>query len=458
MQDMSPFLSLFHSEQTIIFDLPNIIDPSINITGDYNVTLTATYFTAETSYVPADKIFSISQDLGAEGQSSYFTFPQQNASSSLTLPRNIKKAIYTITATGQAEEEFWWSNFLNNEVNTFPDDPSYGFSPFREVELYIDGRLAGVSWPFSIIFSGGVDPALWSPIGGIDILDLKEYEIDITPWLPLLCDGKPHTFDMVVSGLNNTGTSGKATLSETVMDDWFLGGKIFVWSDQAGHITTGSGPHITEPAPTLDFSSSFKTNRTGANTSLTFDVEAQRHLNYHSTIKLSTGTEKVSWSQKLNYSANALITQAGNIEKLNIVTTGYESSSSGYARNFGYPFYFKATETIIQFLRGKDVTILGQPVFPTGLETFFSNTTGKGSSAEIEQSAINNNGSVSTSTSLTFSALEFGNSPGGYGWPSYASMPAIASNQTLFTQHATASQGVLVSDQTEFLVKPQIEL
>ena len=40
---------------------------------------------------------------------------------------------------------------------------------------------------------------------GIDAFDLKEDEIDITPFLPLLCDGKSHNFTIRVSGLNDDG-------------------------------------------------------------------------------------------------------------------------------------------------------------------------------------------------------------------------------------------------------------
>lgn len=132
---MSPFLSLFSSQHKLIFDLPNIIDPSYDppILGDYNVTLTATYFTVDTSYQPADQIYSISQDLGSTGQPSYFTFPQQNASSSITLPQNIKKAVYTVVAVGQANEEFWWAGAPNPVVNTFPNDFFPPYTSFREV-------------------------------------------------------------------------------------------------------------------------------------------------------------------------------------------------------------------------------------------------------------------------------------------------------------------------------------
>lgn len=122
--------------------------------------------------------------------------------------------------------QFWWSNVLQSEVNTYPAAGTlYGYSPFREVQVFIDGLLAGVVWPFPIIFTGGVVPGLWRPIVGIDAFDLREDEIDITPWLPLLCDGNAHNFTIRVSGLNDSG-NGTATLSETTDSYWLVTGKV----------------------------------------------------------------------------------------------------------------------------------------------------------------------------------------------------------------------------------------
>ena len=75
---------------------------------------------------------------------------------------------------------------LESNVDTFKatDTTLYGYSPFREVQVYIDGQLAGVSWPFPVIFTGGVVPGLWRPIVGIDTFDLREHEIDIAFVLP----------------------------------------------------------------------------------------------------------------------------------------------------------------------------------------------------------------------------------------------------------------------------------
>lgn len=46
---------------------------------------------------------------------------------------------------------------LSSDVNALPDyGELYGYSPFREVQLFIDGSLAGVAWPFPIVFTGAV--------------------------------------------------------------------------------------------------------------------------------------------------------------------------------------------------------------------------------------------------------------------------------------------------------------
>jgi len=166
---MSWALSLFKEPQKLIFDLGNLIDSTY--TGSYNVTLTSTFFTSEDTVVPADEILPISTRMGAQNQSSEFSFPGQNASNSVALPRNIKRAAVSIAATGQIGEEFWYTNVSracytcsskpnrlqvpNSVENTFGAGFLYGQSPFREVQLFIDGILAGVVWPFPIIFTGG---------------------------------------------------------------------------------------------------------------------------------------------------------------------------------------------------------------------------------------------------------------------------------------------------------------
>ena len=119
LKDMTNYLSLFKEDQKIIFDLGNLIDSTY--TGVYNVTLTAAFFTADDSIVPADLIIPVSTRKSPANMPSVFTIPGDvPASNVITLPRSIKKAVFTISSTGQSAEEFWWSNVLQSEVNTFP--------------------------------------------------------------------------------------------------------------------------------------------------------------------------------------------------------------------------------------------------------------------------------------------------------------------------------------------------
>ena len=155
IKEMQQYDALWKTDQKIIFDLGNLVDSTY--TGIFNTTLTATFFTIPDSPTTADSILPISARLSASNQASAFSVPQQNASVAYTLPQNVQRAVVSLEACGQATEEFWYTNVFSSEEDTFEDTAGslYGYSPFREVQLLIDGQLAGVSWPFPIIFTGG---------------------------------------------------------------------------------------------------------------------------------------------------------------------------------------------------------------------------------------------------------------------------------------------------------------
>jgi hypothetical protein len=203
------------------------------------VTLEALYFNDHYSNLnPADQIFPISALGSAQNASSVLSLSDDNTTVSIQFPMNVKAATVSILASGNGAEEFWYTNVPSEYVNTFPENPGwlYAYSPFREIQLLIDGNLAGVSWPFPLLFTGGVDPGLWRPIVGIGAYDLPTFEIDIAPWLPLLCDGTPHTFGLKVVGFD----SAVAENIGTVGDNWYVTGVVFIWLDEGSKQTTGT--------------------------------------------------------------------------------------------------------------------------------------------------------------------------------------------------------------------------
>ncbi|KAF2235149.1 hypothetical protein EV356DRAFT_445452 [Viridothelium virens] len=463
LKDVTNYLTLFQQQQKIIFDLGNLIN---NIyTAPYNATLTASFFTAGDSDPPADLIFPVSARQSASNAPSVFTFPVDNATNTLTLPQNIRRAVFTIAACGQAEEEFWWSNVLSSDTQTFPQTGAlYGFSPFRELQLFIDGMLAGVAWPFPIIFTGGVVPGLWRPIVGIDAFDLREDEIDITPFLPLLCDGAAHSFEIRVSGINDTG-NGTGVLAETVGSNWPVTGKIFLWLDPEGSVTTGSGPLATTPDPVFQLSSSVGKLPNGTNETLTYQVNAQRSISFVSTINTANGSQTASWSQNLTYSNFGNFTAAGNTQVNNQSTSGEDLSSLNYSRSLNYPLYaFSVYGTVrdnitifANVLRGRDVQTIGQAVFPTGLESFepveavqnqypafqgsLLQTTQNGTATYFSNQTSNTSFSFGTTVQdMVFAGVVTSDSGNA------ESPPQVVSTSELFRRHVEADNSTVIED------------
>lgn len=255
-----------------------------------------------------------------------------------------------------------------------------GFSPWREVQVLIDGAVAGVRWPFPIIFTGGVAPTLWRPTVGLDAFDLQEREIGITPWLGVLSTGTNHTFEIRIAGLVDNGET-EANLTESVNTSWYVSGKIFVWLDDEDSITTGSAPTISLPSPVLSVSQSVGQSANGTNETLAYAVAVQRSLSVCSTINTQNGSSVESWTQTLSFANEGSYAEQGNLQINTQLTTGVDQSTgrNNCKTEYSYPLFANSTfvsvpggnftiETVVN--RSKFVTIEGASIYPTGLRPF----------------------------------------------------------------------------------------
>lgn len=374
IKEMYHYGPLWKKEQKIIFDLGNLVNEIY--TGTFNTTLTATFYTASDTPAIADIILPISAQRSSEGQGSAFSVPSQHAIIVHEFPLNVEKAVVSLAACGQDREEFWYTNVLSSRTETFGHKagPLNGYSPFREVQLLIDGQLAGVSWPFPVIFTGGIVPGLWRPIVGIDAFDLREHEIDITPFVPLLCDGNPHVFQIQVVGLKEDGVD-HATLSETVGSSWVVSGKIFLFLNKEGHHTTGFAPILSTAPPVVEISSRITTNpHDNANETLVVNTEVNRHIFITNVIATPTGYRESWWRQVLFFSNFNKFTGQGSVQFTSQSTIGLDESKSDYTSHYTYPLTihssFSVDEKHVQIdatlSRGLDFTDVGPSVFPPG--------------------------------------------------------------------------------------------
>lgn len=120
------------------------------------------------------------------------------------------------TGSGGGCEEFWYL--------TVPDSAPYSCQadngPYREVQIKVDGQLAGIAEPFPTVWTGGwSNPFLWYVIPGPRAFDVKPIEYDLTPFAGLLNDGRPHRVDVSVVGVPQGQTGWSAPVNVLVWQD-----------------------------------------------------------------------------------------------------------------------------------------------------------------------------------------------------------------------------------------------
>jgi len=385
LKDMTQYLYFWKTPQKVIFDLGNLVDDTY--TGSFNTTLTATFFTSDVeteAAPPSDLIIPISKRRGADDAVSQFTLPLENATNTLaSFPRNARRAVFSVSANGQADEEFWWSNVLQSDAFAFNESGGEwpGYSPFREVQVLIDGTIAGVQWPFPVIFTGGVVPGLHRPVAGIDAFDLREHEIDITAFLPLLCDGEEHTFTIRIAGLDDDGKS-SVVVTETVNDSWYVTGKIFVWlDDDEDSITTGDAPTIEASPLAITLSSKLGQTSNGTNETLTYTTQVKRSFTTSGRVVTQRSSHDVSWTQTLSYLNKGYIWDFGANQVTDLLLEGSDQTSgpASYRADYRYPIFANTTSSVSEqgnltleasLTQGLRLRVWGSAVFPTGLEAF----------------------------------------------------------------------------------------
>jgi hypothetical protein len=332
VKDMTRYSALLRRPQKIIFDLENLVDDKY--TGYFVASLTATFYTPTWSrFDPADTILPISAGQGRIGRPSHFHLPHSTAASKISFPKNTVKAIVSVSATGNAEEEFWYTNVPSSYVHTWASAGTtlYGYSPFREVRVLVDGGLAGVAWPFPVIYTGGVSPALWRPIVSIGAFDLPEYEVDITPFLPLLVDGAPHDIRILVVSYDEV-TGG---FVDHVGQDWLVSGRVFIWEGcDRDAIQLGYGPVRTDESQVR-----FRPVLAPDNSSLAVRYDISRKLSVSNSLRTVTGEVKnASWKQDLAYRSFMNITEQGSRQVVATNTADTDGTEYG-GRKSVYPLY-----------------------------------------------------------------------------------------------------------------------
>ncbi|KAL0303895.1 UNVERIFIED_CONTAM: Peptide-N4-(N-acetyl-beta-glucosaminyl)asparagine amidase A [Sesamum radiatum] len=147
---------------------------------------------------PADLIIPISA-IGDEG----FWFRIESESDAvyqgIQIPLNTYRAVIEVYVSFHGNDEFWYSNPPDSYIELNGLSTKRGHGAYREVLVKLDDNVVGSVVPFPVIFTGGINPLFWEPVVAIGAFDLPSYEIELTPFLGMLLDGKVHYFGLGVA-------------------------------------------------------------------------------------------------------------------------------------------------------------------------------------------------------------------------------------------------------------------
>jgi disulfide oxidoreductase YuzD len=258
-------------------------------------------------------------------------------SQSVTLPRNTEEAYLDLFAQSQSNDEFWWT-CVPNDVSS--ELESCGNTAFRETEVTIDGKPAGIAPVYPWIYTGGVDPYVWEPIPGVQTLNLKPFRVNLTPFAGILSDGDAHTVGISVYNA----------------DSYFLAtANLLVFTDPHAQRTNGGLLSDTLAAsPTPVVSEKLNTDSSG-NITGTVGVRSARNYSISGWLNTSHGRVETTVAARESFSNNQKFTINGTqyIQDITQATTMDVSTTSrqGFLstidqKHYTYPFSFLIDEEV----------------------------------------------------------------------------------------------------------------
>lgn len=277
-KDVSLYDSVFQAGGELLFKLDNILNGDVN--GSFDVILTASYYHVD-SETPTPGIAGILDDTAAPRVFSLTEDPLYdlaNDSLNISLPAvnsNTTRMKLMVFTSGNGDEEFWYTNLLNANVQKYSSLGLRGHGPIRTVFVKYNGAVIANVLPQPVIFTGGISPALWSPMVSVSAFDLLPIEIDLTALIP----GLQPSDQIEISVGNGDIEDGQ------IGGEWITAANLLVWENSLVKSTGGKSVQQTfNQKPIVD-----NEDQDGLNQTITYQTAAQ--MSSTITYKLINGTQ-----------------------------------------------------------------------------------------------------------------------------------------------------------------------
>ena len=317
-----------------------------------------------------------------------------------TAPRNTQKAYLDVISQSQGGDEFWYLGAPNDVANELETS---GNTAFRETEIAIDGKPAGVAPVYPWIYTGGIDPYLWEPITGLQTLNFKPYRVDLSPFAGVLSDGAPHTI----------------ALSVFNADSYFdTTANLLLYTDPLLAVTGGGLLEDTLSAvPTPSVAENLTTDSTGAVVG-TVTVDSARNFRIRGYVNTALGRLETTVAQQVNFNStqtfnvgsneiqNAVQTStvdATTTEKLGLLET-VTATHTSFPLTLDYSFLANSDGTYKQVVSSTQGYVSNQATTLNGLQLSFGDATEQVSSSDTlnynsTQTAVTSVGPTASSAS-----------------------------------------------------------
>jgi hypothetical protein len=230
-RDVTDITALLRTPQPVQVELDNVNDSTY--TGVYHTLVSLTFYRTD-AHTPAgphaDRVLPVSST-GKGGPMLSISKNGQQVGAPVVFPRNLDRLHAQVFADSHGPcEEFWWG-----------DPGQCAGTPYREIAVYLDGKLAGAAPAYPGIYTGAGGPGLWEPIPAPRAWNLRPYDLDLTPFVGLLTDGRPHSVQLGVLDMTLAGG-----------DFWAIAANLQMWTAHSGARTRGHLLSATAPSHPTD--------------------------------------------------------------------------------------------------------------------------------------------------------------------------------------------------------------
>ncbi|HEY1500184.1 MAG TPA: peptide-N4-asparagine amidase [Acidobacteriaceae bacterium] len=311
-RDVTDLSAIFKSTQTGEANIGNFVGVSGGVT--YNGII---YANAALEFYPADfrdrapRTPEIVVPVnGTGGDAGTLNTTTDQITQTLNLPKNVESAYLDVIAQNQSGDEFWYFCVPNDQTSNLE---SCGGTAFRETEIWLDGKPAGVAPAYPWIFTGGIDPYLWEPVTDVQTLEFVPYRVDLTPFAGVLSDGGTHTVAVSVFNANSYFLAtanllvftdhGRGTVTGGVISNTLADAPVPVVTE---NITTGTGPTYTG----------------------TIDTSSSREFTIRGWVNTSHGRVETTVTQQVGFTNNQQFDVSGTTDVQNVAQLTTVDSSS----------------------------------------------------------------------------------------------------------------------------------